>query len=289
MKKIFLIAFFLPAISSGQNIVLQSPSANPVEYENSIDRNPDTQSWIHYLEKSLQSNSSQEDRFLKLGDDFPEHTDRVLISLKELQQQAPMTLISLRFARDLSEKALAQNLSPADKKEFQHLYCKGVVLLNEGPARFPCSTEYISLAKLAKKYSFHKVVLIESVPVPLNEKSALELSPQTAYHWTLASNSHTPVRFYGTYNQLMNQHFVSEPAVEGSCGQFSHRLDDFDILHRASVFFDTSCMQRLKQDEIKKSWVTEKKTWLYIAGAMALGGLVYSLKDKEVTVNTLLK
>ncbi|WP_373998221.1 hypothetical protein [Bdellovibrio bacteriovorus] len=289
MKTLFLLTFFIPAIALAQNILVQAPSSSKIDYEHFLAQHPETRSMVHFEQKIAQINPSQESQLFSLSDSFNDRLDFVISSLKEIQKEAPLTLSSLRFVRDLSEKALAKDLSAQDKKELLHAYCKSVTLLNEGPSRFVCREEYVSLEKLAKKFPHHDTLLIESMSFSLNEKSMATLSPQTAYQWTLVSNSQTTIRFYGTYGQLLNQHFVTENWVEGNCENFTHRIEDMNALHRGTVFFNESCAPRLLKDESKKSWVMEKKTWLYVAGAVVLGGIVYSLKDKDIVVNTSLK
>ncbi len=143
----------------------------------------------------------------------------------------------------------------------------------------------MKLSSLKKQYPQLETVFVESFSFPLNENSQVTVSAQTPYQWTLLSNSVQPLVFFGTFEQLLNQQFVFENFVDGSCDGFSTRDLNMELMNRGIVFFSEEC-QRPAYVPTKKSWASENRHWLYVAGAVVLGGVIYSMKDKKMIIDT---
>lgn len=285
MKNFLLpLLFIFPSNVFAQSILLQSPGSSSTAYQAFLKSHKDSISFVDHTQVRLQKNERQETRLFQLGDSFSQNVQTTVTQLKAIQNEGPLTLLSLRYVRDLTEKSLALKISPTERQELLHFYCKSVALLSEGPVLFPCPTQFTSLQKLAKKYLNLDKVFIESQGFTLEDTAPL--SPKTAYQWTLVSNSQTPVTFFGTFEQLLNQQFVFANFVDGGCEGFTTRDLDFELTNHGVLYFSDECVRRIQSHEEKKSWVAEHKTWLYTAGAIVLGGIVYSMKDKKMVINT---
>ena len=189
--------------------------------------------------------------------------------------------------RDLTGKGLNGNFrSVADRRDLLHLHCKSIVLLNEGPSSEKCETQVISIAPLQRRFPQAEKIMIETTVYSLTQEESVPLSPRTAYPWTLLSNSQNPVQFYGTYEQLVQQNLTFNDAVEGTCEGFTANTEEFNALSSAQVYFSESCQKVSHSLPAEKSWVEKNRPWIYTAGAVALGVLVYSMKDKKMVINT---
>lgn len=286
--KIFSSLILLNLSCWARNILLQAPTSSDIQYREFLDSHRDLQSFSDHSEAQLQKNQHQESQLFKLGDVFNQNIPATLQIFKDVQSESPLTLLSLRYMRDLSEKALSlQKNSLQERQELLYLYCKSSLLLNEGPVLYSCPSQYVSLILLKKRYPQVVRVLIETMPITIENKETLLLSQQTAYHWTLLSNAHFPIKFYGTFQQLLNQQFQFESLINGDCEGFSHQNLDFEIINEGSVFFSSDCQKRVKPFEDKKSWVAENKNILLVAGGLLITGLIYNhAKGKKYVIDT---
>nr|WP_295900188.1 hypothetical protein [uncultured Bdellovibrio sp.] len=285
MKNLLIPFLFLTPLNVfAQSILLQAPGASAGSYQEFLKSHKEVISYVEHTQSHLSKNEAQEAQLFQLGDSFNQDITSTITQLKKIQNEGPLTLLSLRYVRDLTEKSLNLKTTTQERQELLHFYCKSVALLSEGPVLFPCPTQFTSLQKLAKKYPNLEKVFIESQGFSAEE--TVPLSPKTAYQWTLVSNSQSPVSFFGTYEQLLNQQFAFEYLAEGTCDGFSTKDLDLELMNRGVIYFSNECTPRIQSNEKKKSWVAEHKPWLYTAGALVLGGIIYSMKDKKMVINT---
>lgn len=287
MKSIFIFILFVGSNCWSQTILIQAQESSSTEFTDFLENHKEAYSLIKHYQTQVQQNKVQENQLFKLADSLDDDLARVAQSIKAVENQAPLTLLSLRYIRDLSEKALMKNIEARQRLEFLHAYCKTALLLNEAPIVQSCTTQEVGLGQLNKKFPNHGTLLIESLPFPVSDKNPLTVSRQTAYQWTLLSNTHTPIHFFGTFQQLINQQFQPETIIKGNCETFNADTDDFEVMNRASVFFSSLCQKKIKPIEEKKSWLKEnRKTLLYTAGAIIMTGfMVDYMKDKEFTLD----
>lgn len=286
LKQIFFLIIFFTSESWARTILIQAPVSSNLQYKEFLNTHSEVQSFSDFVEARLQKNQNQESQLFKLGDLFNQNISETLRTLKTIQSEGPLTLLSLRYIRDLTEKALAQKNSTAERQELVHLYCKSSLLLNEGPISYSCPSQYISLSLLKKSYPQLVRVSIETVPIDIENKENVLLSQQTTYQWTLLSNSHSPIHFFGTFQQLLNQQFQFEDLINGACEGFSHQNLDLEIINEGSVFFSDTCQKRVKPFDDKKSWASENKTLLIVAGSLIVAGLVYNYtKGKKYVID----
>lgn len=284
MLKVFLIFLFAPVTALAQTVLLQAPGSSPSSYREYLKAHPEMISFVASIQERLQKNPFQEKKLFQLADSFTENVDPTVAQLKEIQSEGPLTLLSLRYMRDLSEKSLALKITAAQRQELMHFYCKSSALLGEGPEIYKCPAQIVMLKHIAKLYPQVEKVFVESRLFDVEETSPL--SPKTAYQWTLVSNTHKPINFFGTFEQLINQRFTFENQIEGSCEAFSTAQLEMDLINRSAVYFSDTCVGRANTLPEKKSWFAENKTWVYTAGAILLGGLAYSMKDKKLVIDT---
>lgn len=280
----FLILFYYPVFSWSQVVLLRAPGASPVEFQTFMRAHKEVISFIDYMQGLLQQNAQQEAQLFHLSDTFAQNTPHDITQLKAIQSQSPLTLLSLRYIRDLAEKSLAFKTSSRERQELLHFYCKSATLLQEAPLLFHCVKYFAVLAPLQNKYPQLERILIESMPFTLSETAPL--AENTPYNWTLLSNSQAPIHFFGTFQQLLSQQFIFENLAEGDCDKFSTHNFDFNLINRGRIFFSTACPPQALASERGDSWIQKNKPWLYGAGAVALGGLLYALKDKTIIFNT---
>lgn len=287
MKNVIAIALLvLPLVSWGQTVLIRTAGASEAHFKEFLLKHPQSIEFIQYQGSRIQKNPDQENRLFQLGDSFLQSQSMTLNQIKAIQKEAPLTLLSLRFIRDLSGKALMREVPLQERREWLHLYCKSRTLLKEGPDLFDCPSTVASLSMLKKKYPVLERVFVESFSWEPHENSEVLISKQTPYQWTLLSNAHHPVSFFGTYEQLLNQQLLFENLVEGSCDGFSLGNLDFDLTARGLLYFSDSCTPRAQSPTEKPSWTSDKKTWLYVAGVALAGGLLYSMKDKTLVIDT---
>lgn len=284
-----LITIWIGLISCtgfAQTILLQAPGSSSEKYAAFLQSHRESVSVTDFTLRKIQNNSVQENQLFQLSDTFSQNVSVALEKIKSIQSEAPLTMISLRYIRDLTEKSLALKPSQQERQELLHLYCKSAALLNEGPSAYPCPSKVVSLKLLKKKYPQLENIFVESFSFPADEKDSITMAPQTPYQWTLLSNVHRPVRFFGTFEQLLNQQLSFENWIDGTCDGFSSKDLDFDLAHRGIVYFSDDCQKKALPLEDKKSWVSENRHWLYAAGIAVAGGLIYAMKDKRLVINT---
>lgn len=287
MKRIFFLIIFSTANCWARTILLQAPLSSNAQYEDFLNNHQDVQSFVDHLTGSLQKNYSQESQLFKLTDMFTQNISNTIQALKVIQSESALTLLSLRYIRDLSEKSLALGISVRERQEFQRIYCKSALLLKEGPILYSCASQHIALSPLKKRYPQIVKVLIETVPFAVEDKGAISIIEQTPYQWTLLSNAFAPIHFFGTFQQLMNQQFQFEHLINGDCESFSHQDLDLEVMNEGVVFFSETCQKKVKPFDDKKSWVSENKTLLLVAGGLVVTGLIYNYtKGKKYVIDT---
>lgn len=275
----------LSADSFGQNILVQAPGVSEAAFFSFANENSQDLTYSLFIQRGLQRNENQEARLFKLTDLLEKNLTEAIAEMKQLTSEAPLTLLSLRYLKDFAEKALSQRISASERKELVHLYCKSSLLLKEGPAQFDCSAKALSFKSLKKQYPLFELVLIESVPFMLSEHGSFVVAADTAYHWTLLSNSKREIHFFGTFSQLQTQHLQSENLVEGSCDQFATQGWDLNLSTSGVIYFSADCKRRPVSQDHAKHWSRPQKSWWYVAGAIALGGLAYTMKDKTLVID----
>lgn len=278
---------FASCSSWARTILVQAPFSSPSLYNGFLNSHENIVSFSDYIKNKLQKNSSQESQLFKLGDYFSQNVQETIQSVKTIQSESPLTLLSLRYIRDLSEKALLQKNLGNEKIELLHFYCKTSLLLNEGPILYPCNKQFVPLVALKKQYPYITQVLLETVPFGFEEKATVAVSAQTSYQWTLLSNTHAPIHFFGTFQQLLNQQLPAEPLIQGDCEGFTYQDLDFEVVNEGIVFFSDTCQKKVQPFEDKKSWVSENKNLLITAGGLVAAGLLYNyMKGKKIVFGT---
>lgn len=286
MQHYLLILFFLVPVAGKAGVILiRAPQVSPAEFNNYLQQHKGMTSYVDHSLRELQNNQQQEARLFQLGDTLTQGPSASVPQIKEIQSESPLTLLSLRYIRDLTEKNLSMKVSPSERQELLHLYCKSALLLQEGPLLFPCSPVTVMPANLQRIYPNLEKIVIESRAFSVQEM--ISFNNSTPYHWTLLSNAQRPLHFYGTLQQLLNQRLSPEDLVKGGCEEFSTENLDFAVLSNHRIFFSETCVHNPKTSQTENSWISERKPWLYAIAAVTLGGLLYGLKDKTLVMEPL--
>lgn len=281
MRSILLLFFlYAPAFSKGQGILIRAPQASAREFSTFLQQRKDIISFVEFTQQELQKNEKQEGQLFQLSDSLTEASAPNIPEIKTIQSQSPLTLLSLRYVRDFAEKNLALKISASERQELLHFYCKSAILLQEGPLLFPCAPVTIAMTILKKMYPQLDAIMVEYRTFSTHE--VISVNENTKYQWTLLSNAQKPIRFYGTFQQLLSQRFSPENLVQGSCDDFSVSDLDFNVLNQHNIFFSETCIQAGNKNPPKKSWISENKSWIYVAATVAIGGVLYALKDKTL-------
>lgn len=286
MFKAFTLTLLLTAPAFAQEtILIQAPGASPMEFaESAKDKTAIT--WLNLQIQRAKNNPRQEERVLALSEILEKSPKDIVAAVDALQSEGPLTETSLQFLHDLSEKIQARSLAPAQIQYFKDLSCKTAGLTSETGA-VSCSNVRVDMQTLRRQWPLTTVVMIEGKDFSI-EDSSPEIYPRSAYHWTLLSNSQKPVKFYGTYEQLLQQRFATENLVDGTCGGFSSNIDDFELSSRAVIFFSKGCMKALNQPKEQSSfavWFDNNKTWVYPVGAILLGGALIGASGKTLVID----
>lgn len=279
---LLFIIFCIPASGNSETVLIRAPQASPTEFSLFLQQHRDLVSFMDFNLREIQKNPQQESQLFQLGDSLTQDPSASISQIKGIQSQSPLTLLSLRYIRDLTERSLARKVDSSDRQELLQLYCKSAILLQEGPLLFPCSAVTLMPTDLQRMYPQIENVVIESSVFSTRE--SISLNENTPYQWTLLSNAQKPLRFYGTFQQLLNQRFLPENLVEGNCEEYKFGDPGFTALNLHSIFFSQACIHNSNRSKSEKSWISERKPWFYAVAALALGGLVYALKDKTLVV-----
>lgn len=291
MKKlILLLSVFWPLLAQSQ-ILVQGPGTSPKEFEDFLRLNPRAQSIQRFTIEQIQNQPVQEQRLFTLADLTPPEIDTGLQTLEGINRQTPLSTLSLQFLKDLLGRW--QTVTPQNKVTkiaVTQLSCKMNFLLGENTTSSECPLEQIHLKELHLRNSWADTLLVENIAYSMEDGGRILLITSARYHFTLLSNTHKPVSFYGTYAELLTQHLKSETLVSGTCEGFQADIDNMSVLNQGSVFWNSQCVRRLQEgqddDMSGRSWVQRNKTWLYPTAALLIGGGIYAMKDKKLVIDT---
>ncbi|UYL09171.1 hypothetical protein B9G69_001095 [Bdellovibrio sp. SKB1291214] len=285
--KQFFFAFFsvLLSIDTIAAVIVQSPTSSREEYNAFIKSHAEAVSYVRYFTDKLQSNSHQEDLLYKIAERLDASPKEILLQLRTIESGAALSATSINFIYDLSNK-LQERSEFKNNTELKTLQCKVRGLLSV-PLE-TCAKVKVDIQAITRQWPTTDTLLIESVPYDLTTGISLEISSEAAYQFTLLSNTHKAILFRGTFVQLMQQHFVPEPMVSGTCDAFSAAIDDFTIASNGLIFFNPNCTKSIKTPQTEShfiQWVEKNKYWVYPAGVLLIGGAgAYALKDKKIVV-----
>lgn len=276
-----LLCWSIP--SFGETILIQSPDASEADYRLYLESHPEILSVASFFAQKAKRNHLQETQLMQLGALQIQDLNLNLNKIIELQAAGPLSLHSLRFLQDYTEKMLQKQITLAQRQTLLSFYCKSFLLLQEGGQTFSCERKSIDLSQLKQKYPFTESVVIESRNFLPHE--TIVLTAKTKYQWNLLSNSKKPITFYGTFDEILEQNFAFENLIEGSCSAFTAMNFDLNLELNYKIYFSNSCIVR-KDTLSEISFYEKNKPWIATLGVLLLGGIVYSLKDKTLVFKT---
>jgi hypothetical protein len=286
MKQLFMLLLItLMTGSVFAAVVIQSPTASREEYSNFLKSQPETVSYSRYFTEKNQSNSTQEELLYKIAENLDSPAKDTLAQLRSVESSGPLSTTSINFIYDLTTK-LQDRSDLKNNPELKTLQCKVRGLLAMPLEK--CAKVKVDLQAIARQWPSTESILIESAQYDLTAPASLEISSEAIYQFALVSNTHKAIVFKGTYVQLMQQHFVPDPMISGSCDGFSSSIDDFNITSSGLVFFNSNCMKAINTPPSENNfgqWMEKNKSWVYPVGILLLGGAgAYALKDKKIVI-----
>lgn len=286
MKTPIMILTLLLATTVKAQVLIQAPSASPAEFKKFLQENPTARSYSDVQIEKLQQAPDQEQQLFHLADLSPNEIPLGLETLNRLNQQSALSTLSLQFLLDLTSKWYNSKNAPHIQGPVKTMHCKFSLLQDESNPT-SCAVETVSLENLRKLNPWMTAIAVESQVVPLEENARLKVVTDAPYHFTLISDSHKAIDFYGTFAQLLQQTSQAQALVEGGCGGFQSQIDDISLSLQARVFFTPSCVQATNQadEETEKSWVQRNKKWLIPTAAILVGGGIYAMKDKKIIID----
>ncbi|MEN0058367.1 MAG: hypothetical protein AAGB31_05995 [Bdellovibrio sp.] len=270
-----------------QNILIKAPEASPSGYQRFLREHPDLLSFSDYIQQQIQNQPAQEENLLQRSDSFLENPRETLDEMRKEHQKSPLTLTSLRFVRDLSLRLLEEKTLLSSSSEFKRrrdlmqIACRSIWLLQEGDSTSACPSQLFYGNRFQKEHPWFEEVILETVRRPLS--SSLRLAARTPHHWTFLSNEGPPATFFGTVEQVGQQHFTKKSWVTGSCEKFKVQDFPLELQSQSQVYFSDDCVQSL---ETPKHWLRQQKTWWIFAGVLAAGIVVTTLQNKQITLSS---
>lgn len=273
-----LFAIFLFSYSEAQ-ILIQAPAASESEYNLFLAENPSVKSYSKFLLEKLSMSVEQEQQLFALADLPPSEIENGLETIQRLNRQAALSELSTQFLLDLTGKWKSQSLPDLTKRRLQELVCK--LQLQSGQPATDCPVKNVSLVNLKKMYPWMHTLAIESQASLYGKE--LPIIETAEYHFTVISNSHEAVSFYGTFAELLQHSANPKSLIDGDCHGFQTNIEDLGISLQSRIFFSASCLKAVHNpEENQKNWMQRNKKWLIPAAAVLLGGGLYAMKDKKL-------
>ncbi len=149
-----------------------------------------------------------------------------------------------------------------------------------------CQFEKITFEQIRMKFPFINLILIEDVEIYPNDFKKINRSGK--YHWTLLSNTHQEINFWGTIDELFAQNIYPQFLVSGTCSNFKSSIQDIELESKAWIAFEGNCQQPLAQPEKMglTKWYGENKSWVVPVGISAAVLIGYYLKDKKIVIKS---
>jgi hypothetical protein len=267
-------------------ILIQAAGTSHTEFETFLKDQSEMISFSQYQVQRLQSNTRQEEELYKMGENLDATSKNISDSLRALKNSGPLSSTSINFLYDLSNR-LQERPDLNNNFEIKMMNCKARSLV--GMPLEKCPKVRVDFTSINRQWPTVQTLLIESASYQISTASSLELSNDAVYEFQLISDTHKAIQFKGTYLQLMQQHFVFEPMIEGSCREFSSSIDDFNIQNAGTVFFSKECLKAVNAPPTGNrfsEWMDANKSWVYPVGALLIGSAAaYGLKDKKIVID----
>ncbi len=287
MKQIFLAAFILAlANRSFAGVLIQAEGSSRSEFETVLKEQSEMMSLIQFQIQRLQTNTRQEEDLYKVGENLEAPSGNISESLRSVHNSGPLSPTSINYLYDLSAKLL-ERPDLKNSAELNLANCKARSLL--GMPIEKCAKVSVDFTAIHRQWPIAQVLLIESKSYDIATANSLNLASDAVYEFRLLSDTHKSVQFKGTYVQLMQQQFIFEPMIQGSCSGFSANIDDFNLQNSGTIFFSRDCMKAANGPPSGSrfgEWWDANKSWVYPVGLLLVGSAAaYGLKDKKIVID----
>lgn len=278
-KLSFLILMSLFVFSwANASIVIKNKDVSFDEFKNFLEKNPQTRSLSQYYFKKWTEDMKIRQTIFEVAGLPDTEVSMKFAEINSQRRLFPLSMDEIRFINSLADKNL-------HLPEAQSLYCFSHSLSSSEPSRIPCSEKIISLETLQKHFPEVQALMIEGAFI--SRAQPLKISQKEAYNWVLLSDAHSPIQFFGTYENLLQQRFEWLPVVSGSCDRFSINSSDVFLRISAKIYFSADCLREAQKSKEELSFEKESRKAIWITSAIVLGAVVYSLKDKRISIDVL--
>lgn len=260
------------------NVVIKSKDASSDEFKIFLKENRQAISPSQYYFNKWSQEMKNRQIIFEVGGLSDADFQTVLAEIESQRRLFPLSLDEMRFISSLTERNLTL-------PEAQKLYCHSHSLSSSEASRIPCNEKVISLKVLQKNFPEVQAMMVEGFLV--NEEKPLKVSQTQPYNWLLLSDTHSPIQFFGTYENLLQQRFEWSPIIIGNCDRFSVNSPDSLLRISAKVYFSSNCLRDTQKSNAEISFEKESRTAIWVTGALILGAIAYSLKDKRVSIDVL--
>ncbi|MFS4459526.1 hypothetical protein [Bdellovibrio sp. HCB2-146] len=285
MKWTWIFIFFFSTLAWAQRPLVLAPGASPEKYQQYLNSHSSMISVTDFL---TQNSKTNDEKIFSLADSLEQAPEQLLSQIEKLRQESIFSENAAFFLRDLLEKLNTRSFSAEQIKRYQELVCFNESLLHSSLMK-PCLIQKMASKELQKRFPWADALVIEGRSFKLQGSSNLELNGPSIYHFQIVSNTHKTLTFYGSLSQLLQQSFSPDTWVSGVCDEFSVNVEEFSIREQGLAFFNSECLAELRNPRQKASmakWMENNRHWVYAAGALVVGGLVYSMRNKTVVVDT---
>lgn len=284
MKMLFVSILLLSGLCEAR-ILIKSPQASTESFSTFLRSHEET-SLSDYHAGRLRSNPQQEEKLFALADLPDSEVLQGLASIARIRSEGPLSELSLRFLMDLSARWISQMGASPAREEAHRLFCETSLLLKSQPQN--CQYRIQPLSELHRKAPWADQLLVEGVSHALSAEGHIATGIDGRYHFTLLSNSHHKVHFYGTYQEMLQQDLSSKPLIEGTCEGFTTNTDDLALQMQARVYFSEGCVRALHEVASPQApgWFERNKKWIFPAAAVVIGAGVYTLRDKRIVIDS---
>lgn len=283
MRSLIYFIFTLFSLKSmAQGPLVLGATGDVKDYRLFLMQNPNFVSWSTYQKDKLASNEAQENQLFEIADIFDQEPHRALSLISELRTRGPLSVLSIQFLYDLSQRKLSNKYSGEIGNKLRRLNCEMGSLISSEDNINNCPEEEFIFLNPTDIASYHETILVESVPL---KRIAHLIKNKARYNWTVLRDDQKPLSLQGSYQEFIlfkEQVRNQTPLTNGSCHDFK-LLDSSN--ESFSIFFSPDCIRDKNWLPSPRIWPHLKSPWVLGAGVLvSITTLIY-LSDKNLKIS----